>query len=127
MVRDPRVVATGGSGDMLGCVECGLLPRPPRKKSPEEAESGADNAEEQSDVPYLANLVVAPKGRRQGLGQQLVTATEECARSWGYSELCIKVDRQNFDARRLYDRMGYQLVYLQPTSKGAWIFLQRDI
>jgi len=43
-----------------------------------------------------------------------------------------QVDRQNFDARRVYDRLGYRIVYLQPRTDprkgplGANLFLRKD-
>ena len=47
--------------------------------------------------------------------------------------VCIRqVDRQNFDARRVYDRLGYRIVYLQPRTDprkgplGANLFLRKD-
>lgn len=136
------VATSGGSDDgtVLGCVECGLLPPPPRPKSTEAAPRTAGVAPAQAntlavaDVPYLANLVVAPAGRRRGLGARLVASTEDCAREWGHSELCIKVDRKNFEARRLYDRLGYELVYLQNARPTGWsnrqvqyLFLRKDL
>ena len=142
--RNALLVATDGDSKLVGCVECGLLPPPPRSwkaKAAGGGEAGADAATAApappttppADVPYLANLVVRPSCRRAGLGRQLVVATEECARAWGHTELCIKVDRQNFDARRLYDRMGYELVYVQnrradvTNKQGAWVFLSKKL
>ena len=66
------------------------------------------------------------------LGRELVLATERAAVEMGHDRLYIKVDRQNFEARRLYDRLGYQLVYLQPRldprkgPPGANLFLRKD-
>ena len=150
--RNTLLVATDADSKLVGCVECGMLPPPPRSLKAKAAEVGDGSAKEvfaaaaaaaaaapappappPPDVPYLANLVVKPTCRRVGLGKQLVVATEECARAWGHAELCIKVDRQNFDARRLYDRMGYELVYVQnrradvTNKQGAWVFLSKKL
>ena len=132
-LQNMLLVATDDSSDLVGCVECGLLPPPPRIQ-PKDAPAPAEDTPPPADVPYLANLVVAPAGRRQGLGQRLVAATEDCARGWGFDELCIKVDRANFEARRLYDRMGYKLVYMQPkraeggwtSQPSAWLYLRKE-
>ena len=107
--------------ELLGCVECGLLPPPPERRDPEAPPppSNGENRQQKPDVPYLANIVVAPSARRQGVGERLVVETEKLAQSWGFGELCIKVDRSNFNARRLYDRLGYEFAYLQ-TSKPDW-------
>ena len=59
-------------------------------------------------------------------------ATERAAAAGGHERMYIKVDRQNFEARRLYDRLGYRLVYLQPRTDprkgplGANLFLRKD-
>ena len=59
-------------------------------------------------------------------------ATERKAAELGYERMYIKVDRQNFDARRVYDRLGYRIVYLQPRTDprkgppGANLFLRKD-
>ena len=82
---------------------------------------------------YLANLAVKAGARRLGLGQQLVDATEGVAVDLGFERMYIKVDRQNFDARRLYDKAGFRLVYMQnrrpdKTNKQAqFLFLRKDL
>ena len=98
----------------------GLLPAPPEKKPGDgaaattvEAAEEEATAKEPTLYPYLANLAVKVGARRIGLGRELVSATEQQAALLGFDRIFIKVDRQNFDARRLYDRMGYTLVYMQ--------------
>lgn len=54
----------------------------------------------------LHNLHVHPDRRGQGIGARLVTAVEEFARLTGSLRLGVGVD--NHDARRLYQRLGYQ-------------------
>ena len=93
-------------GEVVGCVECGLLPPPPEKNV-------QTSPMMRPEEPYLANLAVATSKRKRGVGTQLIAAVESRAAEWGYRRLLIKVDRGNFDARRLYDRLGYSLVYLQ--------------
>ena len=131
----------GVDDGLLGFAELGLLPAPPEKKPEEEtaavtaAEAAAATAAAKSDpelFPYLANLAVKSGARRLGLGKELVVATERKAVELGFDRMYIKVDRQNFDARRLYDKLGYQLVYLQPRTDprkgppGANLFLRKD-
>lgn len=125
----------GADDEVIGCVECGMLPPPPemrRKGAPPPPPRDPD-APPPPDVPYLANLAVAPGARRQGLGKDLVLATEELAASWGHDQLYIKVDRQNFEARRLYDRLGYEFVFLQNlpadwnNAQRAFLFLRKAV
>lgn len=60
-------------------------------------------------VPYVSNLAVAKSFRRQGIGQHLLAACDEIARGWGYREVYLHVKEENWLARRLYTRSGYQL------------------
>jgi GNAT superfamily N-acetyltransferase len=124
---------------LLGFAEMGLLPPPPEQPSgwPGEEDAGAaapppPPTDGSALYPYLANLAVKAGARRLGLGKELVMATERKAAELGYERLYIKVDRQNFDARRVYDRLGYRIVYLQPRTDprkgppGANLFLRKD-
>mmetsp|Transcript_24184 Transcript_24184/g.52140 ORF Transcript_24184/g.52140 Transcript_24184/m.52140 type:complete len:236 (-) Transcript_24184:94-801(-) len=93
------------SYDFLGCVEVGMLPPPPTRPG--------------SDVPYIANLVVDPTARRQGIALHLVDASEQLCREWGHAELYCKVARDNLPARRLYDQCGFRPIFLQ-TLRADW-------
>ena len=136
----------GVEDGLLGFAELGLLPAPPEKKPEAEAaetetETAAAAAAAETAAPgappalfpYLANLAVRAGARRLGLGKALVEATEATARELGYERMYIKVDRQNFDARRLYDRMGYELVFMQnrmpdKTNRQAqFLFLRKRL
>ena len=88
-----------------------------------------------ADVPDRKVAVVddtVTGARRLGLGKELVLATERKAAELGFDRMYIKVDRQNFDARRVYDRLGFRVVYLQPLTDprkgptGANLFLRKD-
>jgi ribosomal protein S18 acetylase RimI-like enzyme len=131
----------GVDDGLLGFAEMGLLPAPPEQGGP--SSSGSLDASPPPPLPqagagapplypYVANLAVKKGARRLGLGRELVLATERAAASCGYNRMYIKVDRQNFDARRLYDKLGYRLVYLQPRTDprkgplGANLFLRKD-
>ena len=126
----------GVADEFLGFAEMGLLPAPPerRGKEPVTAAEAAAASKTRSDpqlYPYLANLAVKRGARRLGLGKELVLATERKAADFGFDRLYIRVDRQHFDARRLYDRLGYRLVHMQPRTDvrkgaGADIFLRKD-
>lgn len=120
---------TAPDNGVVGVVEIGMLPPPPKPNKREPPVPGAIAGD--ILVPYIANLAVASSERGAGLGRKLVEAAEETARAWGCDCMYCKVDRANFGARRLYDRLGYELVYLQPRRagsgwsniEGAWLFL----
>mmetsp|Transcript_32733 Transcript_32733/g.49330 ORF Transcript_32733/g.49330 Transcript_32733/m.49330 type:complete len:339 (-) Transcript_32733:29-1045(-) len=61
--------------------------------------------------PYLSNLCVDEKYRRQNLGRSLVQCLEDIARTkWGYHKLYLHVDQENRAAVKLYQQEGYKSV-----------------
>jgi GNAT superfamily N-acetyltransferase len=78
------------------------------------------------DAPLLTHLEVRRDLRNRGIGSQLLRyAEEELARD-GCGQVVLGVGRENKDARRLYERTGYQL-YLDrgaeaeiSTAKEEW-------
>ena len=59
---------------------------------------------------YLYGLRVFGPFRRLGIGTGLIEQAEELLRDRGFRWATIAVERQNPDARRLYDRLGYVVV-----------------
>ena len=57
---------------------------------------------------HVEVLAVEPAARRRGVGQTLMAAAEEWARSRGYRRITLNVFAQNERARQFYDRLGYQ-------------------
>ncbi|MDJ0555836.1 MAG: GNAT family N-acetyltransferase [Microcoleaceae cyanobacterium MO_207.B10] len=58
---------------------------------------------------YLSNLAVDVNYRRLGIAQKLLDCCETKAIEWGFSDLYLHVLENNYTARRLYYRAGYQL------------------
>ncbi|MBV8884250.1 MAG: GNAT family N-acetyltransferase [Chroococcidiopsidaceae cyanobacterium CP_BM_RX_35] len=58
---------------------------------------------------YLSNLAVHPSYRRRGVAQQLLLNCERVAISWGFQDLYLHVLENNYQARQLYFKLGYQL------------------
>ena len=48
---------------------------------------------------------------------------EEDLVSRGFQKVCLNVGRENIDARRLYDRNGYQIVGIEA---GKWSYLDEN-
>lgn len=59
--------------------------------------------------PYLSNLAVHPKYRRQGAASRLLEASEKVAREWGFEDLYLHVLENNHQARQLYFKQGYRV------------------
>jgi ribosomal protein S18 acetylase RimI-like enzyme len=63
-----------------------------------------------TERPFLSSLAVAPSFRKRGLAKTMCRRAEELARSWGYDEMLLKVERDNSRAQRLYRKLGYRVV-----------------
>ncbi len=64
---------------------------------------------------HIAQVVVDPTVRRQGLGRRLLLAAASRAASLGAKRLTLIVDEQNAAARALYASLGF-------TSRGTFLF-----
>jgi len=60
--------------------------------------------------PLLSNLVVHKNFRRRGVARRLVQESEGQARSWGFSELLLKVEKGNTQAEALYLSLGFRQI-----------------
>jgi ribosomal-protein-alanine acetyltransferase len=71
-------------------------------------------------------LAVEPDRRGQGIGSALLAEVISVARSAGYGELTLDVRRDNEEARRLYERSGFEEAgvisrYYQPSGTDALV------
>ena len=71
-------------------------------------------------------LNVSPSFRRQGIAQRLLREAEGQARWMGADEMLLLVQRQNWQALKLYEKMGYQT---QPHTKehGSQVALRKHL
>jgi ribosomal protein S18 acetylase RimI-like enzyme len=58
---------------------------------------------------YLSNVSVAPEMRGKGVGTFLVENMACVAREKGYKMLVLDASIENEDAKRLYDRLGFEV------------------
>jgi ribosomal protein S18 acetylase RimI-like enzyme len=59
--------------------------------------------------PYLSNLAVRSKLRRQGIAVQLLLNCERVVLGWGFHDIYLHVLENNYQARQLYFKLGYRL------------------
>lgn len=71
--------------------------------------AGLYTVEEHPDRLYLANILIAAPFRRQGLGTRLILRLIEQGRSKGLP-VTLSVLKVNLDARRLYEKLGFDLI-----------------
>lgn len=77
--------------------------------------------QEQSYV-YLSNLAVRADWRRRGVAQRLLATCEKVAADWGFQDICLHVMEDNPQARRLYQKAGYQVKETEETPL-TWLGL----
>jgi ribosomal protein S18 acetylase RimI-like enzyme len=68
---------------------------------------------------YIYALRVRSEWRNHGLGSRLVQAAEDELRARGFQTAVIAAGKDNPDARRLYERLGYRVFTEDP---GVWYF-----
>ncbi len=59
--------------------------------------------------PYLSNLAVRQCDRRRGIAVQLLLSCERVVLEWGFHDIYLHVLENNYQARQLYFKLGYQL------------------
>lgn len=75
------------------------------------------------DVGYLHAVRVRPAFRNRGIGTQLIMEAEALLRCRGFCRAALAVARDNPDARRLYERLGYAVIAEDP---GDWSYLDDE-
>jgi ribosomal protein S18 acetylase RimI-like enzyme len=78
---------------------------------------------DRQQYPYIFNLAVHPQWRRRGAAKQLLLAAEQTIKQWGFSRSYMHVLENNYPARNLYDRSGYQL-HSQEGNVNYWLLGQ---
>jgi len=72
---------------------------------------------------YVYAFRVKPAFRGQGIGTRMMTVVEADLRRRGYLCVTLNVAQENADARRLYERLGYQVVGADP---GRWSYIDQN-
>lgn len=69
---------------------------------------------------YLDTISVVPEAQGKGIGKALLAAGIERGRELGFRHIGLLVDTENPDARRLYERLGFQLRGLTGFAGGHY-------
>ncbi len=69
---------------------------------------------------YIYGFRVRSTYRGAGIGSHLLQTAEADLNQRGFQRVCLNVGRDNLDARRLYERMGYRVVAPEP---GIWSYI----
>jgi ribosomal protein S18 acetylase RimI-like enzyme len=71
---------------------------------------------------YIYGFRIKPEFRNQGLGTRMLEIVEQNLYSRGFRWVVLNVNRDNPDARRLYERKGYRIV---AAEAGCWSYLDQ--
>lgn len=69
---------------------------------------------------YVYGFRVRPEFRNLGIGTRIMGTLEHDLSRRGFSEVTLNVGKDNPDARRFYDRLGYNVIGSDP---GRWSYL----
>lgn len=73
---------------------------------------------------YLSRLIVKKEYRRQGIGTALSNHVFSYAKEGGYAEMSIGVDLDNYEALKLYQRLGFsQIILVDKDNQGKYVKL----
>lgn len=73
-----------------------------------------------SRAAYLYALRVRPEHRNRGVGTELVREAESLLRQKGFGRALISVAKENDAARRLYERLGFEVF---GEDAGNWTYV----
>ena len=77
-------------------------------------------------VPELQDVYVAEDARRRGVATELSLAAEREAAARGHDRLSLSVGTENFAARALYDRLGFEDAGLPPERVQGTMMLRGE-
>jgi ribosomal protein S18 acetylase RimI-like enzyme len=72
---------------------------------------------------YLYSFRVKPAFRNQGIGSSLIMRAEETLLDRACRRILIGCAKENLDAKRLYERHGYEVIAEDP---GEWSFIDHE-
>jgi ribosomal protein S18 acetylase RimI-like enzyme len=72
---------------------------------------------------YIYGFRIRPDYRGLGIGSRLLKTVESDLVRRGFKRISLNVARDNDDARRLYEKQGYQVVAPEP---GVWSYLDHE-
>ncbi len=75
--------------------------------------------EAKTDEYYISNLGVLPQAQGRGIGTRLMQFAEEAAQAGGLMKCSLLVGTNNTAARRLYERLGYEVVFTRSHANPA--------
>lgn len=77
---------------------------------------------------YISRMIVKKEYRNRGIGNEILTFLVEKAKSMGYSEMTIGVDKDNDNAVHLYKKFGFtEVLFDGEDEHGAYLKLMKRV
>lgn len=69
---------------------------------------------------YIYGFRVRPQFRNHGIGTKMMLILEDDLKKRGFQQVTLNVGKENHDARRFYNRLGYTIIGSDP---GDWYYI----
>ena len=77
---------------------------------------------------YVSRMIVKKEYRNKGIGSELLSFLIKKAKSMGYSEMTIGVNKDNFNALHLYNKFGFaEVLFDGEDENGEYLKLMKRI
>ena len=85
--------------------------------------SKADELADGKNRAYVHSFRVRPRFQGNGVGSALMAKVENDLLKRGYSEVCLNVAKENPNARKIYDHLGYRVI---KKDAGKWWYYDHN-
>ncbi|KGN44487.1 uncharacterized protein LOC101214390 isoform X2 [Cucumis sativus] len=76
---------------------------------------------------FVTGIAVAQNARRRKVATALLKGCDMLGKVWGFKFLALSAYEDDYGARNLYSKAGYQVYYVDPLWKSTWIGRKRCV
>ncbi|KAG7025054.1 hypothetical protein SDJN02_13877 [Cucurbita argyrosperma subsp. argyrosperma] len=76
---------------------------------------------------FVTGIAVDQTARRRKVATALLKGCDMLAKVWGFKFLALSAYEDDYGARNLYSKAGYQVLYVDPLWKSSWIGRKRCV
>ncbi|XP_008461923.2 uncharacterized protein LOC103500412 isoform X2 [Cucumis melo] len=76
---------------------------------------------------FVTGIAVAQNARRRKVATTLLKGCDMLGKVWGFKFLALSAYEDDYGARNLYSKAGYQVYYVDPLWKSTWIGRKRCV
>ncbi|KAJ0026430.1 hypothetical protein Pint_07375 [Pistacia integerrima] len=117
LVAEPNNEAIKSQNKLVGVVDVTVL----RDEDVLQRLHGAE------EYLYVSGLAVSKTFRRRKIGSVLLKACDMLAIVWGFKYLALRAYEEDYGARKLYSKSGYEVASGDPPWMSTWIGRKRRV